>query len=225
MSNALRSAHLRKLSPALPLGRNAPLSLVPFNVSLFRWLPVCILTLPVSPRDHLKGQLTSGLTLVQYGDYQCPNCGAIYPSLLNLLDEMGDRICFVFRHFPRSDLHAQAHIAAEAAEAAASQGRFWQMHHCLMTHQQALGNGYLVEYALELGLDVPQFLQEMTSDQHVPRVQEDVASALASGVEQTPTFFIDGKPYDGLPSREVLLQALAERVPTSEIPPAFNYPA
>lgn len=174
---------------------------------------MCILTLPASPSDHFQGQLTSELTLVQYGDYECPNCGAIYPLLLNLLDQMGDRLCFVFRHFPCRDRHPHAQLAAEAAEAAASQGRFWQMHDCLMTRQQALGNGYLVEYALELGLEVPRFLQEITSDQHVPRVQADVISGLASGVDQTPAFFIDGHRYGGPLTQTALLQALTEPWP------------
>ncbi len=176
---------------------------------------MCILSLPVGSRDHCQGPLTSGLTLVQYGDYQCSNCGAMYSLLLHLLDEMGDRLCFVFRHFPCSHVHPQAQLAAEAAEAAANQSRFWQMHDCLMTHQQALGNGYLVEYATDLGLDVPRFLQEITSDQHVPRVQEDIMSGRASGVDQTPTFFINGQRYGGPLTPQGLLQALTEGHPSS----------
>jgi protein-disulfide isomerase len=172
-------------------------------------LPLSILALPVSAQDHVWGPINAAVTLVQYGDYQCPRCGLVYPLMLNLLDRLGDRLCFVFRHFPRAELYPHAQHAAEAAEAAASQGRFWPMHDCLYTRQQALGNGYLVEYAAELGLNVRQFLREVTGDRHVERVQADIASGRASGVVDTPTFFINGQRYRGAHTQGALWEALS----------------
>ncbi|MFQ4138499.1 DsbA family protein [Nodosilinea sp. PGN35] len=171
--------------------------------------PVSELTQPVSPQDHLWGPPTAQITLVQYGGYQCPNCGSAYPLLLNLLENLGDRLCFVFRHFPRSEVYPHAQHAAEAAEAAASQGKFWPMHDQLYTRQHALGNGYLVEYAANLGLDVRQFLREVTGDRFVSRIQADIASGRASGVIDTPTFFINGQRYHGAPTQSALLAALS----------------
>ncbi|WP_017300562.1 DsbA family protein [Nodosilinea nodulosa] len=173
-------------------------------------LPVSTLTRPISSQDHWWGSPTAALTLVQYGDYQCPNCGLAYPLLTKLLERMGDQICFVFRHFPRSDVHPHAQHAAEAVEAAASQGKFWPMHDYLYTRQHALGNGYLVEYALDLGLDVTQFLREVTGDRFVGRVQADVASGRASGVVDTPTFFINGRRYSGAHTQAALWEALSK---------------
>ncbi|PSN07413.1 disulfide bond formation protein DsbA [filamentous cyanobacterium CCT1] len=171
--------------------------------------PVSTLMSPVSAQDHCLGATTAAFTLVQYGDYQCPNCGSAYPLLMALLEDLGDRLCFVFRHFPRRHLHPHAQHAAEAAEAAASQGKFWPMHHHLYAHQHALGNGYLVEYAAELELDVTQFLREVTSDRYVSRVQADIASGRASGVVDTPTFFINGQRYGGAHTLVALRHALS----------------
>lgn len=170
---------------------------------------MCILTQPIHRQDHLWGPPNAAVTLVQYGDYQCPHCGAIYPLVLELLEQMGERLCFVFRHFPQSDVHPEAQHAAEAAEAAANQGKFWPMHHRLFTRQHALGNGYLVDYAVDLGLDVPQFLREVTGDHHVSRVEADLASGRASGVVGTPTFFINGQRYRGAVTQSALCEAVA----------------
>ncbi len=175
-------------------------------------LPVSTLMSPVSLQDHCWGLPTAALTLVQYGDYQCPNCGSAYPLLLELLEDTGDQVCFVFRHFPRNHVHPHAQHAAEAAEAAASQGKFWPMHYHLYACQHALGNGYLVEYAAELGLDVTQFLQEVTGDRFVNRVQADIASGRASGVVDTPTFFINGQRYSGAHTPTALRHALSNAV-------------
>ncbi len=172
-------------------------------------LPVSTLVSPVSPQDHCWGSPVAALTLVQYGDYQCPKCGSAHLLLMELLEDMGDQICLVFRHFPRSEVHPHAQHAAEAAEAAASQGKFWPMHRHLYARQQALGNGYLVEYAAVLGLDVAQFLQEVTGDRHVSRVQADIASGRASGVVDTPTFFINGRRYTGTYTQSALWEALS----------------
>lgn len=171
--------------------------------------PVSKLTQPVSSRDHLWGSPTARLILVQYGGYQCPNCGSTYPLMMSLLERLGDQLCFVFRHFPRNEVYPYAQHAAEAAEAAASQGKFWPMHHHLYTHQQALGSGYLVEYAVDLGLDVQQFLREVTGDRFVSRIQADIASGRASGVVDTPAFFINGHRYQGDHTQTAIWNALS----------------
>nr|WP_199289539.1 thioredoxin domain-containing protein [Leptolyngbya sp. FACHB-60] len=167
------------------------------------------MTAPINSSDHLWGPPTARLTLVQYGGYQCPNCGSAYPLMMNLLERLGDQMCFVFRHFPRSDVYPHAQHAAETAEAAARQGKFWPMHHHLYARQHALGSGYLVEYAVDLGLDVRQFLREVTGDRFVNRIQADIASGRASGVVDTPTFFINGHRYHGDHTHTALLNALA----------------
>jgi protein-disulfide isomerase len=159
--------------------------------------PQSHLTLPVSDRDRVQGRETANITLVEYGDYECPACAQAYQIIQAIQAQLGDCLRFVFRHFPCQDIHPHALHAAEAAEAAASQGKFWEMHECLLQHYQSLANGSLVEYAIALRLNVNQFLAEMRSDCHVARVQEDYESGVQSGVTQTPTFFINGIRHDG----------------------------
>jgi protein-disulfide isomerase len=166
------------------------------------------LILPVSRRDHYQGSFTAEITLVQYGDYQCPACLAVHRMIQSIQRQLGDRLQFVFRHFPQSHIHPEAHHAAEAAEAAASQDKFWEMHTHLLAHQSQLADSYLVEYAIALRLDVNQFLHEMATDCHIARVQADIESGIQSNVTQTPTFFInDRKCNDNLS-----LNALIEEV-------------
>ncbi|MEB3211007.1 MAG: DsbA family protein [Leptolyngbyaceae bacterium] len=169
-----------------------------------------ILAVPVSSRDHIRGSTAAPVTLVQYGNYQCLQCGAAYRILKRIAAQFDEQLCFVFRHFPIVRFYPNAHHAAEAAEAAASQGRFWEMHDCLFTHQYALGNGYLVDYAALLNLNIPQFLREITSDMHVSRVRDDIRGGLRSGVQRTPAFFINGIRYQGKLSEESLRQALMQ---------------
>ncbi|NJR63236.1 MAG: DsbA family protein [Cyanobacteria bacterium CRU_2_1] len=154
------------------------------------------LTLPVSKRDRLQGSLTAPIILVQYGNYQCPRCAQIQPVIQTIQSQVSS-LCFVFRHFPRSHIHPHAQRAAEAAEAAGSQGKFWEMHHLLLKKQHALGNGNLLEYALELELDANQFLREVSGHIHAPKIREDYQSGIKSGVTQTPTLFINGIEYKG----------------------------
>ncbi|MGG6263026.1 DsbA family protein [Leptolyngbya sp. AN03gr2] len=166
------------------------------------------LMLPVSDRDHCQGDPTAKITLVQYGDYQCPSCQVAGQIILSIQQQLGEQIRFVFRHFPQVNLHPQAHHAAEAAEAAASQNKFWEMHHHLLHHQSQLADGDLVQYAIALYLDVNQFLAEMTSDYHIARVQADIESGLQSGVIKTPTFFINGLKYSDQQCLETLLETV-----------------
>ncbi|PSP44421.1 disulfide bond formation protein DsbA [Halobacteriales archaeon QH_6_64_20] len=173
------------------------------------------LTLPVdSDRDHIQGPVDAPVTLVEYGDYECPYCGQAYPIVKEVQEELGDDLRFVFRNFPLGDMHPHARRAAEAAEAAATQGEeaFWEMHDYLYEHQDALDDDHLVEYADEVGLDVEQFEGELAERTNEERVQEDFLSGARSGVNGTPTFFIDGERYDGEWSAERLTTALRERL-------------
>jgi protein-disulfide isomerase len=168
------------------------------------------LTPPVSSRDRCQGNSTAKITLVQYGDYQCPICQAAYGIIPSIQAEMGDRLRFVFRHFPQSQIHPEAYHAAEATEAAAAQNKFWEMHTCLFDHPSQLADSNLVEYAIALDLDVDRFLQEMSTDQHVARVQSDLDSGIHSGVISTPTFFINGVKYNDERSLETLRDAVLQ---------------
>ena len=166
------------------------------------------LTVPVSERDHVAGPDTAAVTLVEYGDYECPYCRAAYPVVKAVQAELGDRLRFAFRNFPITSSHPHARRAAEAAEAAAAQGRFWEMHDHLYEHRDALEDGDLVSYAEELGLDVERFARDLDSHEYADLVQEDFMSGVRSGVNGTPTFFIDGVRYDGASETEALLDAL-----------------
>jgi protein-disulfide isomerase len=167
------------------------------------------LTLPVSEdRDHIQGPAEAAVTLLEYGDYECPYCGAAYPIIKEVQERMGERLRFVFRNFPISTSHPHAEQAAEAAEAAATQGRFWQMHDLLYENQQRLGDEDLRSYAEQLGLEVEPFDRELTEHVHAPRVHEDFMSGVRSGVNGTPTFYINGARYDDSYDLETLLVAL-----------------
>lgn len=166
------------------------------------------LTLPVSERDHFQGNPNAPLTLVEYGDYECPYCGAAYPVVKQVQQRLENQLRFVFRNFPLTQVHPHAQSAAEAAEAAGGQGKFWQMHDTLYEHQDALDDLDLVQYATDLGLDVARFELDMTAHTYAPRVREDFLSGLRSGVNGTPTFFINGQRYDGSYDFASLLAAL-----------------
>jgi protein-disulfide isomerase len=167
------------------------------------------LTLPVSEdRDHIQGPAEAAVTLVEYGDYECPYCGAAYPIIKEVQERMGERLRFVFRNFPISTSHPHAEQAAEAAEAAAAQGRFWDMHDLLYENQQRLGDEDLRAYADQLGLDAGAFDQALAEHVHAPRVREDFMSGVRSGVNGTPTFYINGLRHDDSYELETLLAAL-----------------
>jgi protein-disulfide isomerase len=168
------------------------------------------LTPPVSSQDRCQGDSTAKITLVQYGDYQCPICQAAHGIIPAIQAEMGDRLRFVFRHFPQSQIHPEAYHAAEATEAAAAQNKFWEMHACLFEHPSQLADSNLVEYAIALDLDVDRFLQDMSTDRHVARVQADLDSGIHSGVISTPTFFINGVKYNDERSLETLRDAVLQ---------------
>lgn len=156
------------------------------------------LTQPVSERrDHIRGSHHAAVTLVEYGDYECPYCGQAHPILQELMDQLGERVRLVFRNFPLAQMHPHAQRAAEAAEAAAAQGRFWEMHDTLYENQGALADEDLVAYAEEVGLNVEQFQVELAQGVYAARVREDFLGGVRSGVNGTPTFFVNGRRHDG----------------------------
>jgi protein-disulfide isomerase len=163
---------------------------------------------PMADRDHAQGPAGAKLTLVEYGDYECPHCGRAYPIVKAVQNRLGTRLRFVFRNFPLSNAHPNAEAAAEAAEAAGAQGKFWEMHDLLFEHQDALERQDLLRYAADLGLDVKRFASELAGAVHRPRVQEDFRSGVRSGVNGTPTFFINGARFDGAWDEAGLLAAL-----------------
>jgi protein-disulfide isomerase len=168
------------------------------------------LTPQVSHRDHIQGAETASVTLVEYGDYECPYCGAAFPIVKAIQKRLGKRLRHVFRHFPLTNAHPHAASAAEAAEAAAAQGKFWEMHDTLYEHQDALEVEDLLEYATELGLDVARFGDDMGEHRHAARVREDFTSGVRSGVNGTPTFFINGVRHDGGYDLATLLASIEE---------------
>jgi protein-disulfide isomerase len=160
------------------------------------------LFVPASIQDHIQGVLSAVVVLVMYGNYQCSRSADGYRLIKAIRRELDvsfgeDYLCLIFRHFPQTQIHPHAQRAAQAAEAAAAQGQFWSMHDTLFAHQQKLENGYLVEYANDLGLDIPQFLKELSKQVHVDRINEDIESGMQSGVTAAPALFINNIRYSG----------------------------
>jgi protein-disulfide isomerase len=166
------------------------------------------LTPPIGDDDHVQGPESAPVTLVEYGDYECPYCGAAYPIVKEIQRRLGNRLRFAFRNFPLSTVHPHAEHAAEAAEAAGTQGRFWEMHDELYEHQRALADRDLQEYASAVGLDVDWWISEMEAEVHAERVRADFMSGVRSGVNGTPAFFINGRRHDGAYDVETLLAAI-----------------
>jgi Na+/H+ antiporter NhaA len=158
--------------------------------------------------DHIRGTEEAPVTLVEYGDYQCPYCGQAEIVVRELLDSFGDELRYVWRHLPLVDVHPSAQRAAEAVEAAAAQGRFWDMHDRLLTHQDELSPRDLRAHAEALGLDVERFVEDLRTREHAERVADDVHSADASGVTGTPTFFINGQRHQGAYDSDTLSRAV-----------------
>ena len=166
------------------------------------------LTQPVSKRDHVQGPVNATLTLVEYGDYQCPYCGAAYPVVKEIQKDLGKGLRFVFRNFPLTEMHPYALIAAEAAEAAALQGKFWEMHDLIFENQGSLAPGIIATWAKKVGVDLKRMGEDIKQGGVTKVIQEDRQSGIRSGVNGTPTFFINGTRYDGSPDYDALLAAL-----------------
>src|SRR5215217_2424634 len=170
---------------------------------------------PVGTRDHARGPKDAPVTLVKYGDYECPYCGEAHPVLKELQEIVGEQVRFVFRHFPLDTVHPRARRAAQAAEAAASQGRFWEMHDLLYERQGELGEEDLMRYAAELGLDLRQFQEDLANDNHAWRIEEDRLGGDRAGVRGTPTLFVNGVRYRGPMDLDGLLAVVEEAASSS----------
>jgi protein-disulfide isomerase len=169
---------------------------------------------PPSPRDHYQGILNAPVVLVEYGNYQCSQCGELHRLTQAIQQHFAavfpgeNRLCVVFRHFIENARHPHAQKAAEVVEAAAAQGQFWQMHDLLFMHQQALENGFLVEYADSLGLDIYKFLQDISKQAHIDRINQDIESGHQSGVRTAPALFINGIRYTDDWTMEQIMAAI-----------------
>ena len=167
-----------------------------------------LLATDVGARDHVLGSPDARVTLVEYADFECPFCGRAFPELKRVLHDLGQRVRFVFRHFPVIEEHPHAASAAEVAEAASAQGKFWEMHDLLFRRQAALDHEHLLAYVRELGLDAERVERELARHVHRARVLEDIESGLRSGVSGTPMFFINGRRHEEPGDARTLLAAL-----------------
>ena len=155
------------------------------------------LVIPVGEQDHVAGSLDAPVILVEYGDFECPYCGQAYPIVKTVQRALGKDLALVYRHFPLAEAHPHARLAAEAAEEAAEQGQFWRMHDTLFENQGALEHQDLLAYAEALGLDLGRFAAALTDHTHAKKVRSDFRGGVRSGVNGTPTFFVNGERYDG----------------------------
>jgi protein-disulfide isomerase len=155
------------------------------------------LTEAVTERDHALGRSDAPITIVEYGDYECPDCFNAVPVIKEVREKLGDRVRFVFRHFPQNSIHPHASAAAEAAEAAGDQGKFWEMHEALFKHQKELAELDLDHLALSLGLEFYKFQSGRAHEWHKRRISKDHQDGIDSGVKKTPTLFINGRRYEG----------------------------
>ena len=171
------------------------------------------LSVPVSDRDHSTGPANAPVTLVEYGDFECPYCGQAHPIVRKIRERFGPKLRFVFRNFPLREIHPHAEQAAESAEAAATKGKFWEMHDSLFEHQRALDAAHLVGYTAALGLDPAWMAEVLAGGEFAEAVREDFLSGVRSGVNGTPTFFINGVRHDGSWSFEGLVEAIEAALP------------
>ena len=171
------------------------------------------LTPPLDPaKDHIKGNLDAPVELVEFGDFECPFCSRAHVAAQVVLEKVDGSVRFAFRNFPLAQAHPRALLAAEAAEAAGAQGSFWRMHDILFEHQDALEFQDLVDYAAVLTLDVARFIRDLQRHTHLQKVRDDFRSGVRSGVNGTPTFFIDGERHDANWHPDALLAALRNRL-------------
>ena len=163
---------------------------------------------PVSANDHFQGSEHAAITLVEYGDYQCPHCGHAYPLLKQVQQHFGTQLRFVFRNFPLENVHPFAVPAAIATEAAAKQDKFWEMHDVIFEHQNDLHGNSFMHFAQQLGLDVTQFREDSENETIFQKVESDFESGIKSGVNGTPSLFINGIKYDGMVDVPELIMAI-----------------
>lgn len=166
------------------------------------------LKIPVRPEDHIEGEAEAPCTLVEYGDYQCPHCGRAYPIVKRVQKHFGKRLRFVFRNFPLNEIHPYAETAAETAEFAAAAGKYWEMHDALFENQSRFGPSFFPELAQKLGLDAAALQGALAEGRYRAHVKSDFMSGARSGVNGTPTFFINGQRLDGSWEYEDLVAAI-----------------
>jgi protein-disulfide isomerase len=166
----------------------------------------------ITAEDHIQGPEDAEVTLVEYGDYECPHCGRAYSIIKRVQKHFGQRLRFVFRHFPLSEMHPHAESAAEVAEFAGAQGKFWEIHDLLFENQERLSEPLYLELAEELSLPTEELRQALEEGKYKSRVRADFSSGVRSGVNGTPTFFINEERHDGLFDYETLLLAIQERI-------------
>jgi protein-disulfide isomerase len=155
------------------------------------------LRVPVSSNDHIQGDEKAPIVLVEYGDYQCPHCGHAYPIIKRVQKHFGNRLAFVFRNFPLNEMHPDAEAAAETAEFAGANGKFWEMHDAIFENQEELGLELLIGLTQKLGLNPEKLQTALEAGEFTPRVKTDFQSGVRSGVNGTPTFFVNGQRYNG----------------------------
>jgi protein-disulfide isomerase len=163
---------------------------------------------PDAATDHILGPASAEVTVIEYGDFECPSCGQAYPAMKIMLDHFGPQVRFVFRHYPQREIHSHAELAAEAAEAAGAQHMFWPFYDLLFTHQQHLQEKQLLDYAGDIGLDLLRYQNEMSDHVYLQRVQEHLASAQHLGVRATPTFYVNSMVTDVSFGMQRLRQAI-----------------
>jgi protein-disulfide isomerase len=171
-----------------------------------------MLKVPVTPADHIQGNEDATITLVEYGDYECPHCGHAYPIIKQVQEQFGEQLRFVFRNFPLSEIHPSAQAAAESAEFAGANGLFWEMHDAIFENQENLSEPLLLELAKALKLSVPQLQTALTDQQYTQKVRDDFLGGVRSGVNGTPTFFINGHRHEGPFELEILAGAIEARI-------------
>ena len=181
------------------------------------------LAVPVTDRDHARGPKDAPVTLVEYGDFQCPHCGRARTVVKELEIAVGELMRFVYRHFPLTEIHPNAATAAEAAEAAGAHGRFWQMHDLLFDNQEHLEETDLVRYAIQCGLDPNQFANDLATGKYATRVREDFVGGVNSGVQGTPTFFVNGERHRESYEFPALLAAVTAAAQSGRHPPVGTW--
>jgi protein-disulfide isomerase len=173
------------------------------------------LRVPVTEHDHILGPANALVTLVEYGDYQCPYCGAAYPLVNQVLQYFGPKLRYVFRHFPLTQVHPEAEAAAESAEFAGAHGRFWEMHDGLYQNQDRLGTPLFFELAKTLGLPEAELRVSIATEKYAPKIKSDFLGGVRSGVNGTPSFFVNGRQHEGAFEFADLVSAIESRLPAS----------
>ncbi len=170
------------------------------------------LKIPVGSQDHIEGNAKAPCTLVEYGDYECPHCGAAYPLVKEIQKHFGKKLRFVFRNFPMTNLHANAQAAAEVAEFAGTKGRFWEMHDLIFENQNRLGEELFTELAEKLKIDPAELQESLANETFTRRVRDDFSGGVRSGVNGTPTFFINDYRFDGPRDFDHIVKAIDDAI-------------